>query len=157
MIRDFPKWWAFLTHDGFKSHVNVTEGLKIFVEERIKVGKEEVGISSFNQAYDKFQAKQDKAQTMHLLELSQHKVHGRINQWQLIMIISTAIQNIPAKIWTDSFVAVNLHPHHHMAFHDWIKKISRAIKTGETAYFGNHEGSYYDVMPSIWKKMSVPV
>ena len=35
MIRDFPKWWAFLTYDGFKSHVKVTEGLEIFAEERI--------------------------------------------------------------------------------------------------------------------------
>ena len=64
MIRDFPKWWAFLTYDGFKYHVNVTEGLKFFAEERIRVGKEEARTSTFNQAYDKFQAKQDKAQTL---------------------------------------------------------------------------------------------
>ena len=44
-----------------------------------------------------------------------------------------------------------------MMFHDWIKKISPAVKTGETSYFRNHEGSYYDVMPYVWKKMYVPV
>ena len=44
-----------------------------------------------------------------------------------------------------------------MTFHDWIKNISPAVKTGETAYFRNHEGSYYDVMPSVCKKMYVPV
>ena len=130
MIRDFPKWWAFLTYDGFKSHVNVTEGLKSFAEERIRVGKEEAGTSAFNQAYDKFQAKQDKYQTRQLLDLARRKVHGRINQWQLIMVISISIQNIPAKVWTDSFVAVNLHTHHQMTFSDWIKKISPAVKTG---------------------------
>ena len=27
MICNLPKWWAFLTYDGFKSHVNVTEGI----------------------------------------------------------------------------------------------------------------------------------
>ena len=80
MIRDFPKWWAFLTYDGFKSQVNVTEGLKFFTEERIRVGKEEAGTSAFNRAYDKFQAKQDKAQTRQLLDLARQKVHGRINQ-----------------------------------------------------------------------------
>ena len=53
MNRDFPKWWAFLTYDGFKSHVNVTEGLENFADERIRVGKEEAGTSAFNQAYDK--------------------------------------------------------------------------------------------------------
>ena len=44
-----------------------------------------------------------------------------------------------------------------MTFHDCIKKISPSAKTGETAYFRNHEGSYYDAMPSAWKNMSVPV
>ena len=44
-----------------------------------------------------------------------------------------------------------------MTFPDWIKKISPAVKTGETAYFQNHEGSYYDAMPSLWKNMYVPV
>ena len=61
MICDFPKWWAFLKYDIFKSHFNLTEGLKISAEERIGVGKEEAGTSAFNQAYDKFQAKQEKA------------------------------------------------------------------------------------------------
>ena len=80
MILGFPKWWAFLTYDGFKSHVNVTEGLNLFAEKRIRVGNEEAGTSAFNQAYDKFQEKQDKSQTRHLLELTWWKVHKRINQ-----------------------------------------------------------------------------
>ena len=63
MIHDFPKWWSFLTYDGFKSHGNVIEGLENFAQERIRVGKEESGTSAFNQAYDKCQTKQDKAQT----------------------------------------------------------------------------------------------
>ena len=135
MIHDFPKWWDFSTHDGFKSHVNVTEGLKTLAEESIRVGKEEAGTIPFNQAYDKFQAKQDKSQTRQLLDLARRKVHGRINHWQLIMVISTALQNISANVWTNSFVAVNLHHQHRMMFSDWIKKISPAVKTGETAYF----------------------
>ena len=123
MIRDFPKWWAFLTYSAFKSHVNVTEGLKSFSEERIRIGKEEAGTSAFNKAYDQLQANQDKAQISQLLDLSRRKVHGRITQCQIIMVISTAIQNIPSKVWKDSFVDVNLHPHHRMTFYDWIKKI----------------------------------
>ena len=98
MIRDFPKWWAFLTYDGLKSHVNVTECLIFFSEERIRVGKEEAGTSAFNQAYDKFKAKQYKAQTRQILDLSRWKVHGRITQIQLIVVISTATQKITAKV-----------------------------------------------------------
>ena len=73
------------------------------------------------------------------------------------MVISTAIQNISTKVWIDSSVAVNLNPHQRMTFSDWIKNISPAVNTGETAYSRNHEGSYYDAMPYFWKKMSVPV
>ena len=73
------------------------------------------------------------------------------------MVVSADIQNIPAKVWTFSFVSVNLHPRHRTTFHDCIKKILPAIKTGETAYFRNHEGSYYDAVLSVWKDMSVPV
>ena len=132
MIRNSPKWWALLAYYGSKSHVNATEGLEKFTEDRIRVGKEEAGTSAFNRAYDKFQAKQEKAETRQPLELERRKVHGRINQWHIIMVIYTSIQNIPAKVWTYSFVAVNLHPHHRMMFHDWIKNISPAVKTGET-------------------------
>ena len=63
MIPAFPKWWAFLTYDGFKSHVNVTECLDFFADKRIRVGKEESGTRAFNETYDKLQAEQDKAQT----------------------------------------------------------------------------------------------
>ena len=73
------------------------------------------------------------------------------------MVISTAIQNIPDKVWTDPFVAFNFHPHHRMTFHDCIKNISPAVKTGETSDFRNHEDLYYDAMLSVWKNMSVPV
>ena len=155
MILDLPKWWVFLKYDGFKSHVNVTEGLAIFAEDRIRFGKEEAATSAFNQAHDKFQAIQEKAQTRQILELTQYKVHGQITQWQLTMVISTAIK-ISTKVWADYFVAVNLHPHHGMTFPDWITNISPAVKTGEKAYFQNHEGSYYDAMPSLWKNMYVP-
>ena len=71
------------------------------------------------------------------------------------MIISTATQKYPAKVWKDSFVAVNLNPHHHLYFSGWINKIAPDVKTGETEHFRNHEGYYYDTIPSVWKHMSV--
>ena len=39
----------------------------------------------------------------HFLHLSLRQVCGQINQWQLIIMISTAIQNIPDKLWTNYF------------------------------------------------------
>ena len=135
MICDFPNWWDFLTYYRFKSHANVSKYLETFAEENIRVGKEEAGKRSPNQAYDTFQEKQDKAQTRQLLELTHQNIRGWINQWHLIMIISTAIQNIPSKLWIYSFISGNLHPHHCMTFYYWIKKILPAVKTVETEYF----------------------
>ena len=85
------------------------------------------------------------------------KVHGQIIQWNLIMIIYIAIQNISAKAWIDFFIYVNIHPHHRLSFPDWINNIAPAIKTGEIAYFRNHRrgGSYYDDIPSLCKFMTV--
>ena len=81
---------------------------KKYVEERIRVGKEKAVTSAFSQAYHKLQAKQDKSQTRQLLELARRKVHGRINQWYIIVVISKAIEKITDKVWTDYFVTVNL-------------------------------------------------
>ena len=44
-----------------------------------------------------------------------------------------------------------------MMFNERIKKFSPDVKTVETAYFRNHEGSDYDTMPSVSKNMYVPV
>ena len=41
VIRDHPDWWVVMTLDGFKSHVNVTEALKVFTTHKIRVVKEE--------------------------------------------------------------------------------------------------------------------
>ena len=98
MICHLTEWWSFLTYDGFKSHVNVTEGRIFFAEETVKVGKEEDGTSAFNQAHDKFQVNQYKSQTSHILEIVWWKVYVQINQCNLIMIIYTCIQNSPVKV-----------------------------------------------------------
>ena len=71
---------------------------KFFAEERIRVGKEEAGTSAFNQAYYKFPAKPDTSQSRQLLEMDRREFYGHIKQWQLIMIISIAIQNITSNV-----------------------------------------------------------
>ena len=71
------------------------------------------------------------------------------------MIISTDIQNIPSKVWTYLFVAANLNTHHRLSFSGWTRNIAPDVKIGETAYFRNQEGSYYDDMPYVWKNMTV--
>ena len=71
------------------------------------------------------------------------------------MIVSTAIQNISAKVLTDSFVDINLHTCFTLYLADWTKNIYSDIKAVETAYFHNHEGYYYNVMPYVWTNTTV--
>ena len=113
-----------------------------FLGEIIKVNKEKDVTSAFNWSYDKFKGKQYTLETRKLLEMAWRKVHGQINQWHLIFIVSAAIQNISAKVWTYFFVYVNLHPYQILSFSNWIKKIIPDIKIGEAAYFWNHKESY---------------
>ena len=70
------------------------------------------------------------------------------------MIFSTSIQNISAKVRTDSCVSANLHYRHHLSYSDWINKISLDVNTTETDYFKNHEVSYYDAISSAWKNIT---
>ena len=112
----------------------------IFYRGGIKVRKEESGTSASNQAYDKFQINQDKLVTSQLLKISQQKVHVCIKKCRLVNILSIAIQNISTKIWTYSFVSVNIHPHHHLYFSECIKKILTDVKTVKTVFFRNHRG-----------------
>ena len=70
------------------------------------------------------------------------------------MIISTDIQknllnsgNIPSLVSTFILITICLFL--------WIKNIPLNVKTVETAYFWNHEGSYYNAIPYVWKNMKV--
>ena len=80
-MRAFHEWWEFLEYGGLKSWVNVNEGLKDFSEERINVDNEEDDTSALNELYEKLQAKKDKVQRRHTLDMVHHKMYGQINQW----------------------------------------------------------------------------
>ena len=67
IIIDLPQCWVSLIYDGFTYHMNGTEGLIFFAEERIKVWKEEDGTINLNKVHDKFQAKKDKKSKSHIL------------------------------------------------------------------------------------------
>ena len=98
VIKDHPEWWACLTLDGFKSHVNVNDTLQDFTDCKIRVVKEEAGISHVNQPYDQSQAQADKRASQQLLEMAQTKVKGNIDQWKLIGILIVAIKILKSNV-----------------------------------------------------------
>ena len=96
---------------------------------------------TFNQTYDSLQAKYENNMTMHLLDMAQQNVFVYINQFRIIIIVSTAIQNFSNKDWKHPFISANLTTHPSLYFSDWIKKIEPYVKKVETYYFWNNKES----------------
>ena len=59
--------------------MNVTEWLKVFAEDRIKIDKKGSGKSALNKAYDALQANRYKIVTRKLLDMARYKVHSHTN------------------------------------------------------------------------------
>ena len=153
-IKDHPEWWACLTFDGFKSHVNVNEALQVFSDANIRAVKEEAGTSHVNQPYDQETAQADKRASRQLLEIARRKVKGNIDQWKLIGILIVAMNNLKEDVWIKSFKKVNLHPKYRVGYNEWLNKIKSHIVTGETAYTRANTTSMYDAMPAMWKNFT---
>ena len=49
VISDYPEWWACIKFDGFKSYVNMNEGLQQFAFNNIRYIKKGAGTSHMNQ------------------------------------------------------------------------------------------------------------
>ena len=103
VIRDHPDWWACLTFDAFKSHVNVDEASIFFASVEIRAVKEEAGTSHVNQPYDQETAQADKRSARQLLEMARTKVRGNIDQWKFIGILIISINNLKKEVWINSF------------------------------------------------------
>ena len=71
------------------------------------------------------------------------------------MIVSTYIQKLSSKVWTDSFIAVNFHPHRCLSSSYIINNFALAVKMGDTYYFWKQGGSYYNVIIYVCKNMIV--
>ena len=129
--------------------------MELFATHKITIVKEESESSDTNQAYDQLQAVADKQSMRQLLDIARSKVNGRMDQNKLVAIISIALKDLPGTLWKNSFIRVNLHPHHRLSFGKWIEKIFDKVHTGETKYYRTNEHSYYDAMPAVWKRVTV--
>ena len=101
-------------YDGFKSHVNVAEGLELFTQNKFQCLKEESANSHVNQAYDQQVALMDKKIQRRILDMVRPKLKNKITQWQVIGCLSVALAQA-------AFKSVNLHPHHRVEFNEWLK------------------------------------
>ena len=111
------------------------KSLKEFFKRKILVIKEEGDTSQVSQAYDyRFHTK------------------GVINEFQLILIINSALNGTDAMSWLKSFVRVNMCPLKHVPFTTWVKK-HKATVAAAGRFFTNRSNLFH-AMPSSWQKLS---
>eukprot|EP00957_Ditylum_brightwellii_P015278 1151044-Ditylum_brightwellii.AAC.1 len=88
VIRDHADWWINMFYDGFKSHVNIAEGLENFTAHHFRCLKEESASSYVNQTYDQTVASIDKKIQHHILDMMM--ASGR-NLLKLLTYITTIV------------------------------------------------------------------
>ncbi len=120
-VRENPELWVVLSIDGFGSHLQGC-ALQVFHTYRILVIKEEGDTSQVSQAYDQMVAKSDKQLTRSVLDCYRLHIRKVINQFELIILINTALNSADPKSWRNSFIRVNMCPSKHQTFCIWVKR-----------------------------------
>ena len=113
--------------------------------------KEEDDTSQESQAYNQLVANRDKKFTRALLDGYQFHTKGVINQFQLILIINSALNGTDAMSWLKSFVRVNMCPSNHVPFTTWVKKHDASVVAAD--HFFTNRSNLFDAMPASWQKL----
>ena len=111
--------------DGFKAHTkNLLELIKMAKQNMIAC-VENRDSSAINQAFDKFVARAGKRRAAKILDIIRRShVYPIIDQWTLVVVALDMLRDCSAsKVWENSFIAVNMHPHYRLPLHDWLAKI----------------------------------
>jgi hypothetical protein len=98
------------------------DALEVFHAAKILVIKEEGDTSQVSQAYDQIVAKSDKQITRAILDNYRHHICKVINQFELIVLINTALNSADPLSWLHSFIRVNMCPSKHEPFVVWVNK-----------------------------------
>ena len=85
-----------LSLDGYSSHINVHESLKVFTDYKIFIVKEEGDTSQVNQAYDQVVARSDKRAIHSLLDTVRTHSKKVLSQFDLIAIYLHALKTVTA-------------------------------------------------------------
>lgn len=140
-----------LTFDGFKTHVKNLEELINMADSNIMALVEGRDSSEINQAFDKFVARAGKKRaSITLDQLRRSHISPVIDQWMLVLVVLAMLRDCrDSQVWENSFVAVNMHPHHRVPFDDWLLKIAPFVQAAEK--FENEVVDDFAMLPTEWR------
>lgn len=153
-VKKSPHWWMLEIVDGFGAHLASVEALKQRSDAKIFCIKEEADTSSYNQAYDQFVGKSDKAhheEAVVALQGSRY-ANGVLNQWSLVHAALFAIRQTKKETRINSFQRVNLQPSTRTNFKTWIEKKDQALQAG-TTFDHAIDADKFDMLPFWWQAL----
>ena len=141
-----------LTFDGFKVNLKNMVELIHMRDDNIVAVVEGRDSSEINQAFDRFVAKAGKKRASIILDqIRRSHVTPIIDQWTLVLVGLGMLRDCAAsQVWTNSFLAVNMHPHYRISCDDWLAKISPFVAAAD-----KFEQEVIDVevlLPTPWRQ-----
>lgn len=144
-----------LTFDGFKTHVKNLIELIHMSDKNILAVVEGRDSSEINQAFDRFVARAGKRRAAIALDqVRRSHITPIIDQWMLVLVVLAMLRDCrETRVWENSFVAVNLHPHHRISFDDWLCKICPFVQAANK--FEQEIIDDFALLPSEWRKLPI--
>ena len=146
-----------LLFDGCIIHLKNLAELLHMADNNVLALNEGRDSSAINQAFDRFVARAGKRRAAITLDqIRRSHINPVIDGWMLVLVGLQMLRDCSAsRVWENSFVAVNLHPHHRISLEDWLQKIGHFVEAAEK--FEEEVIDEYELLPAEWKKTPLPL
>ena len=144
-----------LLFDGCIVHLkNLSELIKM-ADSNVLALNEGRDSSEINQAFDRFVAKAGKRRAAITLDhLRRSHIQPVIDGWMLVLVGLQMLRDCAAsRVWENSFVAVNLHPHHRIGLDDWLQKIAHFVAGADK--FEEEHIDEEELLPTEWRRQKL--
>ena len=144
-----------LLFDGCIIHLKNLAELILMADNNMLALNEGRDSSEINQAFDKFVAKSGKRRAAITLDqIRRSHIQPVIDGWMLVLVGLQMLRDCTAsRVWENSFVAVNLHPHHRISLDDWLKKIAHFVIGAEK--FEEEQIDERELLPTGWQRQKL--
>ena len=139
-----------MTFDGFKTHLKNLDELINMADANILAVVEGRDSSEINQPFDRFVARAGKRRAAITLEQVRRSHITPVVDIKMLMLVGLQMLRdcAQSRVWENSFIACNLHPHHRISVKDWLKKIGHFVVAAEK--FEDEVIDDRSLLPSAW-------
>ena len=130
-------------------HIKSTKFQEVLYKHRGLHAIEEGHTSHTNQAFDDLEARLGKkVMRVDIGRVSRHLWKPVMTQYDLVHVgLSGLRASKQRRSWEQSFINVNMHPHHRLPFKGWLKKIKEDLDKG-AEFEDEREVELYDLLPT---------